>query len=302
VTKISLTFECGTGVLSAAGAVNHYCRTSGLCSTSWGQTTKPSLPRPLPPVLDEVGGGVATRQRWLPHSYNMNFCTHSYTMAWWGWEEWERELDWMALHVVTMPLIALGREVVFRVLYREFGMSDEDILAYFTGPAFLAWHRMGNLKSFAGPMPPSYLEHSEKLTARILVRARELGMTPVLPGFSGHVPNQLEKLTKAPSGSFSSLPTWSGFGQEHSGLAFVEPTSELYLTLGKRFIEIQVRDRAPSRRIGTGDSSERTPPSPSLACFRPVLHPRRVAYPAPSTSDGNFRYRPLLCHGSVQRE
>eukprot|EP00035_Acanthoeca_spectabilis_P013358 m.247563 g.247563 ORF g.247563 m.247563 type:complete len:836 (+) comp15862_c1_seq1:155-2662(+) len=227
------------GVLSACSAVNHYCRETGLCSVSWGQTRKPSLPSPLPQHRDVETNGVVTRHRWVPHSYNMNFCTHSYTMAWWGWPEWEKELDWMALHGVTMPLIALGREVVFRRLYREFGMTDAEILSFFTGPAFLAWHRMGNLKTFAGPLPPSYLEHSEQLTKRILKRARELGMTPVLPGFSGHVPNELKERADAPSESFSELPTWSGFSRKHSGLAFVEPTSELYLTLGKRFIEIQ---------------------------------------------------------------
>jgi len=28
--------------------------------------------------------------------------------------------------------------------------------AYFTGPAFLAWNRMGNLHGWAGPLPPAW--------------------------------------------------------------------------------------------------------------------------------------------------
>ena len=46
---------------------------------------------------------------------------------------------------------------------------------------------MGNLKAFAGPLPVSYLRHAERLTTQVLTRARALGMTPILPGFSGHV-------------------------------------------------------------------------------------------------------------------
>jgi hypothetical protein len=96
------------------------------------------------------------KTRWVPHSFYMNFCTHSYTMPWWQWSDWEKNLDWMALHGITMPLIAIGREVVFRKLLSELGMTDVEIRSHFTGPAFLAWHRMGNLKSFAGPLPKSY--------------------------------------------------------------------------------------------------------------------------------------------------
>ena len=59
------------------------------------------------------------------------------------------------------------------------GMKKADIRAYFGGPAFLAWHRMGNLKGFGGPMPASYLHYAFELTRKVLSRARELGMTPV---------------------------------------------------------------------------------------------------------------------------
>ena len=49
--------------------------------------------------------------------------------AFWEWERWERELDWMAIHGITMPLIILGREVVMLKLFTERGMSDPEVAA-----------------------------------------------------------------------------------------------------------------------------------------------------------------------------
>ena len=235
-------------VHSACAALHYYCVHYAGCSLSWGQRTKPGLPPRLPPLAAARDTGAAcrtaadgqlvvTKKRVFRHVYNLNFCTPSYTMVFWDWERWERELDWMALRGVTMPLVITGREVVMHQLLMEQGLSDEQIRGFFGGPAFLAWHRMGNLKSYAGPLPASYLRHSEKLTTQILVRARALGMTPVLPGFSGHVPDELEG--KIQGAHFSRLPTWSGFPKKYSGLLFVEPDSELYLELGRRFVEIQ---------------------------------------------------------------
>ena len=75
--------------------------------------------------------GKVRKTRWVPHSFYMNFCTHSYTMPWWQWESWEKELDWMALHGITMPLIAIGREVVFRKLLLEHGMTGEMLRSFY---------------------------------------------------------------------------------------------------------------------------------------------------------------------------
>jgi len=251
----NVLFIEASDVLSACSAVHHFCLHHAACTLTWGQRKQPRLPRRMPALVTAPGaakmggvggtgafqevdaGDVVTKHRVMRHAYYLNFCTPTYTMAFWDWPQWERELDWMALHSIDMPLIITGREVVMRRLFQEQGLTDKQILSFFTGPAFLAWHRMGNLKSFAGPMPESYLKHSEQLTRKVLARARALGMTPVLPGFSGHVPDELAKIH--PKEHFSKLKRWSGFPAAYSGLLFVEPSSDLYLQLGKRYIEIQ---------------------------------------------------------------
>ena len=45
--------------------------------------------------------------------YYMNVCTVSYSSAFWSWERWLQELDWMALNGINMydrnVLVAVGR-------------------------------------------------------------------------------------------------------------------------------------------------------------------------------------------------
>lgn len=41
-------------------------------------------------------------------------------------------------------------------MYHSLGLNQSEIDAYFTGPAFLAWNRMGNLHGWAGPLPPAW--------------------------------------------------------------------------------------------------------------------------------------------------
>ena len=74
----------------------------------------------------------------------MNVCTHSYSLVWYSWLEWERLLDWMAVRGVTMFLALTGQEEVQYRVFRRFGLSDADIRGWFNGPAFLTWSRGQN--------------------------------------------------------------------------------------------------------------------------------------------------------------
>lgn len=37
-------------------------------------------------------------------------------------------------------------------LYTSLGLTDAEILKYLSGPAFLAWQRMGNIRGWGGPL------------------------------------------------------------------------------------------------------------------------------------------------------
>lgn len=48
----------------------------------------------------------------FPNHYYFNVCTYGYTMPYWDWNRWEKEIDWMALHGVNMPLALVGYEAI----------------------------------------------------------------------------------------------------------------------------------------------------------------------------------------------
>ena len=43
-------------------------------------------------------------------------------------------------------------------MWEKFDISKEDLQEHFSGPSFLAWQRMGNLRGYAGPLPQSYID------------------------------------------------------------------------------------------------------------------------------------------------
>jgi alpha-N-acetylglucosaminidase len=133
----------------------------------------------------------------------LNFCTFSYSTAYWGWAQWQREIDWMALHGVTMPLCLVGHEAVLARVYSARGLSHDRIRAFLGGPGYLPWLYMGCLDGFAGPLPAGWSERQLELGRRILARQRAFGMRPVLPAFTGHVPREL-----APAGA--TTRRWQG--------------------------------------------------------------------------------------------
>ena len=71
--------------------------------------------------------------------YYQNVCTVGYSSVWWAWPRWEREIDWMALHGINLPLALTGQEAIWRRVYLELGLTPAEIDQHFTGPAFLPW-------------------------------------------------------------------------------------------------------------------------------------------------------------------
>lgn len=163
------------------------------------------------------------------HYYNV--CTFGYSSPFWDWRRWRREVDWMALHGINNPLAMNGQERIWQNVWRSYGLSDEVILSYFTGPAFLPWHRMGNVNSHGGPMPQSYLDHDLALQKKILAAERALGMTPVTPGFAGFVPPALKSLK--PNARYTSSSGWCGF----EPTTMLDARDPLFAEIQKRFLK-----------------------------------------------------------------
>ena len=48
---------------------------------------------------------IRKKAKW---SYYQNVCTQSYSMWWYAWEDWEKNLDWAALWGVNLVLAYTG--------------------------------------------------------------------------------------------------------------------------------------------------------------------------------------------------
>jgi len=57
----------------------------------------------------------------------------------WNWTRWEKEIDWMALNGVNLPLAFTGQEYVWQQVFRGFNLTDEEISQYFSGRWRFRW-------------------------------------------------------------------------------------------------------------------------------------------------------------------
>ena len=173
----------GNTWVNIASGINWYLKYYAGIQLSWnGMTAK--LPAVLPKVKNKERHETDLKLR-----YDFNYCTFSYSMAFWNWKRWQREIDWMALHGVNMPLAIVGEECVWRNMLFKPGYTKKEVNDFIAGPAFLAWWEMNNLEGWGGPNPDSWYAQQEKLQKQILKRMKEYGMTPVLPGYSGMMPH-----------------------------------------------------------------------------------------------------------------
>ena len=243
----------GSSLSAMAVGLNRYLNDFCNTSVSWYAADAVALPESQPVVTVPVSGKAL-----VPKRFFLNYCTFGYTMPWWQWEDWERFIDWMALQGVNMPLAITGQEAVWQEVWRGFGLSDDEIRAWFTGPAHLPWHRMCNIDGVDGPLPQGWIDGQEKLQKRILCRERELGMRSVLPAFAGHVPERLKDFF--PQAQITDIAHWGGFGPENLP-HFLSPQDSLYAVIQKRFLDIQTRKYGTDHIYSFDLFNEVDPPS-----------------------------------------
>ncbi|HTV61716.1 MAG TPA: alpha-N-acetylglucosaminidase [Verrucomicrobiae bacterium] len=244
----------GDGPLSQAVAFNWYLKHDAFADVSWYADDAVRVPKRLPLPTESVRKATKIEDRFF-----FNYCTFGYTMPFWRWRDWERCIDWMALNGINLPLAQTGNEYIWQKVWREYGLSDGEIRAYFTGPAYLPWHRMVNIDHWGGPLPQSYVDGQHDLQKKIVARERELGMSPVLCAFAGHVPEALK--AKQPAMKIEEIPPgWAGFSSEY-GCWFLDPMDPKFKKIQVKFLEEQRKEYGTSHYYGTDPFNEISPPS-----------------------------------------
>jgi len=194
----------------------------------------------ISPNGDRVGGAAfplprAVIERSTPYAYRfaLNENVDGYSAPYWSWPRWQREIDVLALSGINAVLIERGTDSVLERTFRGFGYSDSEIRRWLAAPAHQNWQLMGNLCCFGGPVSRALLRRRLISARRIVARLRELGITPVLPGYYGIVPADFQR--RFPASHVVPQGAWAGFARP----GWLDPRDPMFARLAAAFYRHQ---------------------------------------------------------------
>lgn len=135
-----------------------------------------------------------------------NQCVFSYSMAFWDWPRWEKEVDFLALHGINQAFLLTGHEKIWQNTLRRLGFSDAQIATWLPSTSHLAWWQMDNLAGEGGPLTQHEIDNEAALARQVADRMRELGIEPVTQGFYGMVPSFFS--TRFPTANVIAQGNW----------------------------------------------------------------------------------------------
>ncbi|OAD53228.1 Alpha-N-acetylglucosaminidase, partial [Eufriesea mexicana] len=252
----------GTSGVAITWGLHYYLKNYCNVHISW-EGNQIQLPKTLPNVRIKVTSNDRFR-------YYQNVCTLGYTSAWWEWDHWEKNIDWMALNGINLALAFNGQEAIWQRVYSELNFSSDQINEHFSGPAFLPWSRMGNIRGFGGPLSPSWHENSIRLQHQILQRMRELGIIPVLPAFAGHVPRSFPKVF--PNANVTKVTAWNNFSDKYCCPYLLDPTDPLFRKIGQLFLKTYIAEFGTDHIYNCDTFNENEPHTSEIKFLTNVGH------------------------------
>ena len=234
--------------VSACRALKWYLNNICNIGITWRGDNLVNLPEDLPKDFAPTEEATPFKYRYI-----FNNCVFGYETAFWHWEDWEHMIDLLAFNGINMPAMLAGQEKVWQETYKEFGLNKEDLDNFFSGPAWFPWQWMGNLDGWGGPLSQAFIDRHSEMQKKILARSRSLGMTPVLPGFSGHIPKALA--AKFPEMKYHKLEWW---GFDTIILDWQDP---MFTEIGKTFLEKQREIYGTDHYYNIDPFNEMAPPT-----------------------------------------
>lgn len=192
------------------------------------------LPARLPLPEHEI-----VRPATVAHRFALNDTDDGYTGPYRDWADWERLIDVLALHGVNEVFVPVGAEAVYHDTFQRFGYTADELRGWIPPPAHQPWWLLQNMCCFPSPVSSSLIEERAELGRRIADRLRELGMTPVLPGYFGTVPTGFA--ARNPGANVVPQGDWVGFERpgwlDPTGAHFPRVAAEFYRSSRARFGE-----------------------------------------------------------------
>ncbi|WP_022918811.1 alpha-N-acetylglucosaminidase [Ruania albidiflava] len=236
-----------TDTVAACAGLYAYVKDVLGAQVSW-DTALPLRPSTPWPVADPV-----RRSTPAEHRYYLNVVATGYSAPYWDWQRWAREIDWMALHGITTPLMMVGHEAILARAFTDHGADPAQVRTWLGSAAHLPWTLMGCTNSFGGPLPEDWFEDRLDLAGKILRRMRELGMRAVLPAFGGHVPDAI-------ASPDTDRTTWQGFST-----ALLDPQEPRFGQIAESVATVQAELLGTDHLYSADPFIESIPPSGDLA-------------------------------------
>lgn len=235
-------------VVAATNGLYNYFKSS--CGTDWSWCGNSEF---IAPKIVNTDGELAQIIEQKYRTY-YNYCTFGYSSSLWNWERWEKEIDYMALNGINMPLFMVGFEKIWCDTLIEFGFTISEALQFVSGPCHYAWQAMTNIEGVCHAPSVEYIEDRYRLGKRIYDRQVELGMSPIMMGFSGFVPRLFEE--KFPNAKILLKKDWCAF----RGTAELDPLDPLFKKFGSRLLANQKKLFGDSHLYASDPFHESTPP------------------------------------------
>ncbi|MCR5413803.1 MAG: alpha-N-acetylglucosaminidase [Kiritimatiellae bacterium] len=207
---------------AASFALGRYMRDVQKSHVSWCGNRIPEE-WPVPEKTFSVAPAVPVR-------FAYNYCTLSYTMAFWSKKEWRDELDRLALHGFNAALLVAGLPEVWRET-----IGKEAAEGFISDEAASAWWHMGNLQGLGGPLPDERIKADAELGRWLYAEMKKLGIEPCIQSFTGLIPDGYEGL---PDGTaVFEQGKWQGYARPDilspKSKAFDELAEKWYRALAK---------------------------------------------------------------------
>lgn len=191
-----------------------------------------------------------------------NYCTYGYSMPFWDWDRWEKEIDFLALNGINMPLSIIGTEGVWYYTLLDMGFSKQEALDFISNPVYFPWQLMTNFEGVNPVKTEDFILRRIELGKKIIDRQLELGMMPILQGFSGFVPRAA--LKHFPSAKITYTIEWARFPKTVQ----LDPLDPLFKRFGKAFLDHSIKLFGYHRLYAADPYHESKPPTSS----RKYLH------------------------------
>jgi len=219
------------GSSPCAKAMAYYRYLGDFCSVvitsgDYDISTLGTSPLPEEKITHTVRQKIRARMSYEMFSLQGNF---------WGFDRWQKEIDFMVMNGINTALQPVGFDGVMYKMLSEIGLDDNVSLEYSSGPAFLMRQLTGNIASTNAVMSKTYLERKVVLGRMITERMKEVGIEPVLPAALPSVPFSLRR--KAIKMEIFKAPMWYNFPP----IFFIKPENYYYVYFNNKFLEVQKR-------------------------------------------------------------